>query len=106
MRKRTEPIPWALEECRGCRKKGREGGGVEFVPLFTPLVVVMDEDSGEGWSLRGLITGLHLCILQRRHPLGQSYNLGKPLGQGQTNKPSLSIPPSYPCPTIHHPSVT
>ena len=69
-------------------------------PFCTPLVVVVDEDSMEGRSKTYLITGFHLWVLQRRLPLGQSYDLGKPWGQGRTNKPSLSIPPSYPRTTI------
>lgn len=55
MRKRT--IPWALEECRWCSMERREGGGVEYVPLFTPLVVFIVEDRGKGWSLEALSQG-------------------------------------------------
>lgn len=53
---------------------------VKSVPLFTPLVVFINKDSGKGRSLRGLIVGLHLWVLHCSDPLGQSYNLGEALG--------------------------
>lgn len=42
----------------------------------------------------------HLLVLQCQHPLGQSHDLGGPKGQDQTNKPVLTLPPSYSSPSI------
>lgn len=78
------------EERRGC---------VDYVPLFTPLVVFIDEDSGKGRSLGGLIRGSICGFVHFLDPLGQTYNLGEarvkaePINLHYLYIPHTSVPP-------------
>lgn len=53
MSKRTEPLPWALEECRWCRMERRERGVVSSMCPFVPpsrWLKMKIEGKGEVWK--------------------------------------------------------
>lgn len=97
------------EEVKPSHRHWRNAAGVEwregwrrcwvFVPLY-PLTA--DDVIEKGGRFVALITALHqdsAALTSQRTVL----RLGKPWGQDQTNKPSLSNPPSYPCSITYGP---